>query len=188
MKKLLLLMMVLILSLSLVACGGGGDSEEAAPDASTPEASDIALVSKEANFITLLVPTDFGEFQTVDGGAAIAEGPNANIVVTNTSETDVTIEDITEDYMLSMIGNSYSNIEVLAFENPVTVAGVDAALIQFTGDGVTSGTNKTVCYIMLFFSLEDLNCEQHVAFTYDTGTGSSLEANLAEIIESISLE
>lgn len=45
MKKLLLLMMVLILSLSLVACGGGGDSEEAAPDASTPEASDIALVS-----------------------------------------------------------------------------------------------------------------------------------------------
>ena len=188
MKRLFLLLMVLILSLSLVACGGGGDAEEAAPDASIPEASDVTLVTKEANYTTLLVPSDFAEFQTADGGAAVVEGPSSNIVVTNTIETDVVIEDITQDYMISLLESSYSNIEVLEFVNPASVAGVDAVFIQVTGDGATSGKNKTVCYIMMFFSIDGVNCEQHVALTYDTGAGTSLEANLAEIIESISLE
>ncbi|MDF2654905.1 MAG: hypothetical protein K0R19_1379 [Bacillota bacterium] len=187
MKKLMVLIMTLVITLSLAACGGSGDSEEPAQDASAPQTSDVTLVSKEANFTALLVPSDFAEFQTVDDGSAIAEGPNSNIVVTNTNETDVTIEDMTKDYLVGLMGNSYSNIEVLAFENPVTIAGVNAALIQFTGDGVTSGKNKTVCYILLFFSLEGLNCEQHVALTYDTGANTSLEANLSEIIESITL-
>lgn len=187
MKKILALMMVLVMTLSLAACGGSGDSEEAVHDSSAPETSDVTLVSKEANFTALLVPSDFAEFKTVDGGSAIAEGQNSNIVVTNTNETDVTIEDMTEDYLVGLMENSYSNIEVLSFENPVAIAGVDAAIIQFMGDGVTSGKNKTVCYILLFFSLEGLNCEQHVALTYDTGANTSLEANLAEIIESITL-
>ena len=89
--------------------------------------------------------------------------------------------------MVGLLGNSYSNIEVLSFENPVSIGGVDSVLIQFSGDGATSGKNRTVCYIMMFFSLEGLNCEQHVAFTYDTDANTSLEANLAEIIESITL-
>lgn len=90
--------------------------------------------------------------------------------------------------MVSLMSDTYSNIKVISFDNPVTVAGVDASVFQFTGDGATSGKNKTVCYIDLFFSIEGQDCEQAISFTYDTGANTSLEANLTDIIESITLE
>lgn len=187
MKKLLALMMALMMALSLAACGENGGNTESAPDASAPIASDITLVSKEANFTTLLVPSDFGEFYDKDG-YAVAEGTNASIVVTPTIEPDIRIEDITEDYMIDLIGGTYSNIEVLAFDNPVTIAGVDTVSFLFTGDGNTSGKNKTVCHLTLFFSIEGQDCEQQLIFTYDTGANTSLEAYITNILESISLE
>lgn len=118
----------------------------------------------------------------------MAEGTNASIIVTPTIEPDVRIEDITEDYMVDLMGDTYSNIKVLAFDNPVTIAGVDAVFFQFTGDGATSGKNKTVCHLTLFFSIEGQDCEQQISFTYDTGANTSLEAYMTDIIESISLE
>jgi len=187
MKKLLVLMMALVMTLSLAACGGDGGSAESDPDVSAPAASDITLGSKEANFTTLLVPSDFGEFYDKDG-YAVAESANANIVVTPTIVPDERIEDITEDYMLALMEDSYSNIEVLAFDNPVIIAGVDAVSLLFTGDGNTSGKNKTVCHLTLFFSIDGQDCEQQLSFTYETGANSSLEANLTDMIESISLE
>ncbi len=57
-----------------------------------------------------------------------------------------------------------------------------------TPSGDTSGKNKTVCHLTLFFSIEGQDCEQQLSFTYDTETNTSLEANLTDIIESISLE
>jgi len=187
MKKLLALMMALVMTFSLAACGGDGGSVEPDSIVSEPEAPAVTLVNKEANFTTLLVPSDFGEFYDKDG-YAVAEGTNSSIVVTPTIVPDVRIEDITEEYMVDLMGNTYSNIEVLAFDNPVTIAGVDAVSFQFTGDGATSGKNKTVCHITMFFSIEGQDCEQQVSFTYDTGANTSLEANLNDIIESISLE
>lgn len=187
MKKLLVLMIAIVMTLSLAACGGDEGTTAPAPEASAPAASDITLVSKEANFTTLLVPSDFGEFYDKDG-YAVAEGTNASIVVTPTIEPDVRIESITEDYMVDLMVDTYSNIKVLAFDNPVTIAGVDAVSFKFTGDGATSGKNKTVCHLTLFFSIEGQDCEQQLIFTYDTGANTSLEANLTDMIESISLE
>lgn len=197
MKKLLVLMIALVMTLSLAACGGNEGAAEptpeapatdvSAPAASAPAPSDITLVSKEANFTTLLVPSDFGEFYDKDG-YAVAEGTNASIVVTPTIEPDIRIEGITEDYMVDLMKDTYSNIKVLSFDNPVTIAGVDAVSFLFTGDGATSGKNKTVCHLTLFFSIEGQDCEQQLSFTYDTGANTSLEAGLADIIESISLE
>lgn len=188
MKKLLVFMMALMMTLSLVACGGGkGGSANSDKNVSVPAASDITLVSKKANFTTLLVPSDFGEFQDKNG-FAVAEGKNANIVVTPTIAPDVRIKDITEDYMVNLMGNTYSNIKVLAFNNPVTIAGVDTVYFLFKGDGKTSGKNKTVCHLTLFFSIEGKDCEQQISFTYDTGAKTSLEAHITDIIKSISLE
>ncbi len=190
MKKRLVLMMTLVMTFSLVACGGGkGDNATSTsnPEASAPAASDVTLVSKEANFTTLLVPSDFDEFYDKDG-YAVAEGTNASIVITPTIIPDVRIEDITEDYMVDLIGDTYSNIKVLEFNNPVTIAGVDAVSFQFTGDGATNGKNKTICHLTLFFSIEGQDCEQQLTFTYETGASTSLEAYMNDIIESISLE
>ena len=187
MKKLLVLMITFAMTLSLAACGGGEGTAESEKDASVPATSDITLESKEANFTTLLVPSDFGDFYDKDG-YAIAEGTNSSIVVTPTIIPDIRIEDVTEDYLLSLMGETYSNIEVLAFENPVTIAGVDAILFQFTGDSNSSGKNRTVCHLSLFFSIEGQDCEQQLVFTYDTEANTSLEAYLTDIIESISLE
>lgn len=186
MKKLLILIMVLVMTLSLAACKGGS-SAESDSDASESAVSDVTLVSKEANFTTLLVPSDFGEFYDKDG-YAVAEGKNSSIVVTPTIVPDIRIEDITEDYMLDLMGDTYSNIKVLVFDNPVTIAGVDTVFFQFTGDGSTSGNNKTVCHLTLFFSIEGQDCEQQLIFTYDTAANTSLETYLNDIIESISLE
>lgn len=187
MKRLLVLIMALVMTLSLVGCGGNGGSAESDSKASVPAASNITLVGKEANFTTLLVPSDFGEFYDIDG-YAVAEGTNANIIVTPTIVPDIRIEAITKDYMVNLMGDTYSNIKVLAFDNPVTIAGVDAVSFLFTGDGKTSGKNKTVCHLTLFFSIEGQDCEQQISFTYDTGANTSLEANITKIIESISLE
>lgn len=187
MKKILVLMMALAMTFSLAACGGEEGSAEPASNVSAHEAPAVTLVGKEANFTTLLVPSDFDEFYDKDG-YAVAEGTNASIVVTPTIVPDVRIEDITEEYMVNLMGGTYSNIEVLAFDNPITIAGVDAVSFQFTGDGATSGKNKTVCHITMFFTIEGQDCEQQVSFTYDTGANTSLEANLNDIIESISLD
>ncbi|HBL50171.1 MAG TPA: hypothetical protein DDZ65_08005 [Firmicutes bacterium] len=179
MKKLLVLMMALALTLSLAACGG---------DNTTPAStSDITLVNKVANYTALLVPGDFDEFSDKDGNA-VAKGPNASIVVTPTFPTDTWIEDVTEDYMLKLLVDTYSNIEVLAFDNPANIAGVDSVSFLSTGDSNTGGKNMTVCQIILYFSIDGQNCEQHLVFTYATGANSSLEANLADILPSIKLE
>jgi hypothetical protein len=187
MKKLLVFMMALTLSLGLTACGGNNAAPASTPDASVPAASDITLVNKEANYTALLVPSDFGDFYDKDG-YAVAEGTNASIIVTPTIEPDIRIEDITEDYMVELMGDTYSNIKVVAFDNPVTIAGVDAVSFRFTGDGATSGKNKTVCHLTLFFSIDGQDCEQQLIFTYDTGANTSLEAYMTDIIKSISLE
>lgn len=191
MKKALTLLLALGLTMSLAACGGADDSAgtgttDSGTSATTPP--EVKLVSKEANFTTMLVPSDFGEFRDQDG-YAIAEGVGCNIVVTptvgNPSDSPATL---TQEYFTSQLESSYSNIKVLAYDNAATVAGVDAVCFQFTGDGKTNGTNKTVCLIAMFFTLEGQACEQQVTFTYDTGANTALEASLKEIIDSISLE
>ena len=187
MKKLFVFMMALTLSLGLTACGGDNSAPTSTPDVLASAASDITLSSKEANFTTLLVPSDFGEFQDKDG-YAVAEGPDASIVVTPTFPSDTWIEDVTEDYMLESLGDTYSNIKVLAFDNPANIAGVDSLSFLCTGDSNRSGKNVTTCQIILYFAIDGQNCEQHIAFTYTTGANSSLEANLADILPSITLE
>jgi hypothetical protein len=183
MKKLWILMMALAMMLSLAACGG----EDSEPAPSGPDASEVTLINKVANYTALLVPSDFGEFSDLDG-YAVAEGPDASIVVTPTFPSDTWIEDVTEDYMLESLGDTYSNIEVLAFDNPAYIGGVDSLSFLCTGDSKSSGKNVTTCQVILYFAIDGQNCEQHVAFTYTTGANSSLEANLADILPSITLE
>lgn len=180
MKRLPALILALTFSLSLVGCGGN----EIATDAAD---SEVTLVSRKANSITLLVSSDFSEFQEVDGYAA-AQAKGASIVITPTIERDVAIENITEDYMIDLVDDGYSNINVLKFDNAATIAGVDAVYFLFTGDGNTSDNNNTVCYITLFFSIDGQACAQEIAFTYNTGANTSLETNLSDIINSISLD
>lgn len=191
MKRLATLAMALLMMLSLSACGASDEAASPAQDVS--EAASVSsaavantLVSKEANYTTLLVPDDFGEFSD-NNGYAVAQGPNASIIVSPTIEPDIDIQDITAEYMTDLVSDSYSNIEVLALDNPVTIAGVDAVSFVFTGDGASDGANKTVCHLTLFFSIEGQNCEQQVIFTYLTGGNTSLEANLNDIIASITL-
>lgn len=178
MKKLLILITAFAMTLSLTACGGGN---------SAPAASEVTLINKAANYTALLVPSDFGEFSDKDG-YAVAEGPNASIVVTPTFPTDTWIEDVTEDDMLELLGDTYSNVKVLAFDNPANLAGVDSISFLCTGDSSTSGKNVTVCQIILYFGIDGQNCEQQIVFTYATGADTSLEANLADILPSITLE
>lgn len=186
-KKLLILMVALAMTLSLAACGGSDSAPTSTPDTSAPAASDITLVNKVANYTALLVPSDFGKFSDKDG-YAVAEGPDASIVVTPTFPSDTWIEDVTEDYMLESLGDTYSNIKVLAFDNPANIGGVDSLSFLCTGDSNNSGKNVTTCQIILYFAIDGQNCEQHIAFTYTTGANSSLEANLADILPSIILE
>lgn len=179
MKKLLVLMMTLMMILSLAACSGS--------EATTEADSDITLISKVANYTALLVPSDFEEFVDKDG-YAVATGPSSSIVVTPTTESDTNIEDITEDYIVEALGDTYSNLKVLSFDNSANIAGVDAVSCTYTGDSISSGQSNTICQIIMYFSIDGLNCEQQIAFTYKTGANSSLETNLTDIIESISLE
>ncbi len=137
MKKLLVLT-ALAMTLSLAACGGNNSAPTSTPETSAPVASDITLVNKVANYTALLVPSDFGEFSDKDG-YAVAEGPNASIVVTPTFLSDTWIEDVTEDYMLESLGDTYSDIKVLAFDNPANIAGVDSLSFLCTGDSNTRG-------------------------------------------------
>lgn len=186
MKKVLLFIMTVMMCMSLVACGGD-DSSTTDQEASKAIATDTTLVSKEAHYTTILVPSDFSDF--VDNeGLAIAQSSGASIGITQTVETDVSIEDMTEEYLLGLMSATYSDVEVVSFENPVTMGGVDAVSIVFTGTGATTGRKHTVQHITLFFTLEDINCEQQLLFTYDTEAKTSLEAHIEEILESISLE
>lgn len=185
MKKLLVLMMTL--TLGLTACGGDNATPASSSEVSTSVPQKLTLVSKVANYITLLVPSDFGEFYDKDS-YFVAEGPNASIVISPITESDTSIGDVTQDFMVESLGNTYSNIEVLAFDNPANIAGVDSVSCLYTGDGNTNGQNKTVCQIILYFTVDGQNCEQHIVFTFNTGANSSLEANFVDILESISLE
>lgn len=180
-------MLALVMTLSLAACGGGGAS---APNqgASTPAPSDITLVSTKALNVALSIPGDFSEFFDSNGIAVTAnEDKTGSISVTPVTQSTDTLDAITEEYMLEIAGGRFSNIEVLAFENPITIADNAAVFFQASGDTDTDGVNRTITYMIFFYQKENQLYSQQIIFTYNSGANSSLEANLADIIDSISL-
>ncbi|WP_265445265.1 hypothetical protein [Acetivibrio straminisolvens] len=177
MKRLPALILALVLALNFAACGGNTGLA----------ASDVTLVRKEANFTSLLVPSDFTEFEDFEG-FTVAKAEGASIVITPIIEQVVSIKEITRDYMVELVKDSYSNVNVLKFDNAATIGGTDAVYFLFKGDDNSSNNNNTVCYINLFFTVDGQACEQEIVFTYNTGVNTSLETNLDTIINSISLE
>jgi hypothetical protein len=81
----------------------------------------------------------------------VAEGPNATIDVTPPIEPDVRIEYITEDYMVNLMGDTYSNIEVVEFENPITIAGVEPYPLCSRVTGLQAAKTKPFVTILCFF-------------------------------------
>lgn len=181
MKKIIALMMVFMLMLSLVACG------EEAIDSNSPNVTDITLVSKEANFTKILVPSDFGDFKFTEGTGVI-NGTGESIAITETFIADTEINEITQEDIMEVLKGSYTNVSIESFDNEATVAGVDAIYTIATGKGNTDGKEKTVHYIILYFNLEDQLCNQTIVLTYLNNQNTSLENNIKEIVESISLE
>lgn len=187
MKKLFVLIMALVMTLSLAACGGGGDPAPN-PDTSAPVTSGITLVSTKALNVALSIPSDFSEFFDNNGFAVTAsEDKTGAISITPVAPTTDTLDTITVEYMIEIIGGRLSNIEVLAFENPLTIADNAAVFFQASGDTDTDGVNRTISYMVFFYQTEDQLYSQQIIFTYSTGANSSLEANLLDIIDSISL-
>lgn len=180
MKKIFALMMVFVLMLGLVACGG----EEAVD---SPNPAEITLSMKEANYVKLLLPDDFKDFEITDGNA-MAQGVGSSVVITESFYTDDKLEDMTEEAMIELLSSSYSNLEVLEYKNDFQIDGIDAVMITAKGQGGSTSKDRTVRYIMVFFEIEGQQASQQIIFGYNTDENTALELKMEEIMESIILE
>ena len=175
MKKLFAMMMAMMMAFSMAACGGEETVEE-------PETS---LVMQEAGMVSMLVPDDFEAFAQYEGMIA-APGPGSSIIVADPWVADVAAADITEADVAEMVSGSYPDAVVLEYENPVEIGGTEAVTFTIEGTHEDGGKN-TVTYALLFYMMDDVMYEQDLCFTYRTGEGTSLEAAMPEIIDSITI-
>ncbi|MDO4531186.1 MAG: hypothetical protein Q4C06_04320, partial [Bacillota bacterium] len=119
-------------------------------------------------------------------GVIGAPGPGSSIIVADPWVADVAAADITEADITEMVKESYPDAVVLEYENPVEVGGTEA--VTFTIEGAhEDGGKNTVTYVLLFYMMDDVMYEQDLCFTYRTGEGTSLEAAMPEIIDSITI-
>lgn len=65
-----------------------------------------------------------------------SEVTRLSVVINPTMEQDVSNEDINGYYMLDLVRDTYSNINVLKFDNTANISGTDDVHFMFTGDSV----------------------------------------------------
>ena len=176
MKKLFALMMTMMMAFGVAACGG----EE------TPTEPESSLVMQEVGDLSMLAPDDYDEFGEYEGYCG-APGPGSSIIVADPFEADVTAADITEDVVADMVYSAYPDAVVLEYENPVEIGGTESVRFTIEGTSAEDGAENTVTYVLMFYMIDDVVYEQDVCFTYRTGEDTSLETNLDEIIDSITI-
>ena len=185
-KKVFAFAMVLTMGLSFAGCGGEEAEETVEPAETETAVDEIQLVSTDFGTLTMDLPDDFGEV-AVQEGMTTAAAAGSSVIVSDPYETDFAITDITEEAMLALVEGSYAYAEIVVFQNPVTAAGRDAVCTILEGTSASTGKTNTVCYVMMFFTQDDVPYEQDVAFTFNTDAGTSLEATLEEVVDSISV-
>ena len=168
MKKVLAMMMALALACSVAACGG----EEAS--------AEVTLVEKQfGEYITMMIPDDYGDMVEQETMVGVP-GPDYSVVVAAPYEADLVAADVTEEVALEVIAEK--NAEILDFQNPAEVDGTEAVIFTVAED---DGDTQT--FVILYYMLDDVLQEQIICYTYTTGANSSLEANLDEVIDSITI-
>lgn len=176
MKKFFAMMMAMALAFSAAACGG----EEAAP----AEPAEPAMVEVNNGYVTMMVPESFSDVQQLEGLIG-AGGLGGSFVISDSMASDATAADITEDIMLMMAGDSYADLELLEYENPIDIDGTEAVYAKMRGVDVAEGVEHTLAYILVFYMVDDVVHDQDICITYQAGEGVDLETYLDEIIDSI---
>ena len=173
MKKLFAMAMTIMMAFSFASCGG-------------EETTETSLVMQEAGMVSMLLPDDFEPMAQYEGYYG-APGPNCSVVVSDPVVADVFAEDITADAVPGMVQGAYPDAVVLEYENPVEIGGTEAVYITIEGTSIQEGDVNTVTYVLLYYMMDDVMYEQDLCFTYRTGENTSLETNMAEIIDSITI-
>lgn len=178
MKKFLAMMMAMMMVFGAAACGGG----EEAP----VEELEVSMIELSNEYISMMIPEDYSDVQDLEGMVG-AGGPGASIIIADPAVADLEVSDITEDAILMMAGDAYPDAELVEFENPVNIDGTDAVYATIKGTNADNGMELTVTYILVFYMLDDVLHEQDICFTYQAGEGTALEANLDEVVNSITV-
>ena len=174
MKKFLAMMMAMMMAFSVAACGGG---EEAAP-------AEPTMVELSNGYVTMMVPEAYSDVQQMEGMVG-AGGPGGSVIISDPIEADIAAADVTEEVMLMLAGDSYPDVEMLAFENPSEVDGTEAVYASMKGTNATSGLEHTMEYFMVFYMLDDVLNMQNICVMYQAGEGADMETYLDDVVSSI---
>lgn len=173
MKKFLAMMMAMMMVFSAAACGGG--EEEAAP-------AEPAMVEISNGYVTMMIPEAYDEVQQMDGMVG-AGGPGGSAVISDPVEADIAAADVTEDLILMLVSESYSDVEMLGFDNPVDIDGTEGVCAVMTG--TSNDMDLTLTFLMAFYMLDDVMYEQNICIAYETGYDTDMETYLIDVVDSI---
>lgn len=192
MKKILVLMMAFVMVLSLAACGGDSAAPDStpAPETSAPAASEVTFVSMTFGDITMNVPDVFSEV-TYTEGTYLSNGPDSAVSVSDAMEvTELDFlpaewdESIAQSISEMLFSETYSNIELAAFEGDVNMNGNAAVYFAFYGEN-SKGTERLVQVVYLF---NDDQTQQYLVSLIHNADDEFFAAEVGgEIINSITL-
>lgn len=97
--------------------------------------ADPTLETKTVKDLTMSVPSDYGDFEEKDG-LSVAAGPNASITVSGPLETELQMEELSEEVIQAIYKNSYREVEFKSFDNAIQLDKGVAMNAHFIGTTV----------------------------------------------------
>lgn len=98
------------------------------------------LQTRTVNGLSIRVPSDYSPFKDA-GGYLLGEGPNGSISISPPTEMDMAATDWTEEALIALYSESYSNVKFRSFSNNNKIQGGMAVYGDFTA---TTSDNKDV--------------------------------------------
>jgi ABC-type glycerol-3-phosphate transport system substrate-binding protein len=195
MKKTLILILAMVMTFSLAACGGdevsappqNNPTETETPANNADENTEVDFVSMNFGNITINVPSVFKAVEE-NGGMYVSAGPNASITVTPAIEVELLPTDwdesLASDALEMLYGNTYSNLELAAFEGDVNMNGNTAVYYAFYGTNA-KGEERLAQVVQIYNA--DLTAQYAITFIHSADDEFYTPDLSLEIINSITL-
>jgi len=169
-------MMILVMALSFVACGGDENSKTG------------DLVEVTGNGLSFKLPADIKHVKTDENyGSMLFTNEERNVVVTLGAMTEeaLTSAEITDEFLFTVLSVA-NKLSDASFESSRTIEHDDGTSVVGFGKGTMSNGREMNSVIQYFFPA-DGGGYYAISYIYEVDAGTSLEANIEQVVSSVKI-